>query len=271
MNNFDQLRKRVTSNVQQSVLTRWDAQLVAAEAEDSDNTISIYEPIGYDWWTGEGMTAKRMSGILRHIGNDKDIVVNINSPGGDVFEGLAIYNLLKAHGGHVTVNVIGLAASAASFIAMAADTVKVAKAGFLMIHNAWLVVAGDRNDLAEVSEWLLQFDETLAGIYADKTGTDQAEIMAMMDAETWLSGAQAIEQGFADAHLDSDVEKDDTKQAKNSMYRLDAALAQAGMPRAERRAILKEITAMPGASEDMPRAVKPEQPVNLLADLTLNL
>ncbi|MBN0106041.1 Clp protease ClpP, partial [Pseudomonas aeruginosa] len=93
-----------------------------------------YEPIGYDWWTGEGVTAKRIAGALRAIGGDVDVTVNINSPGGDVFEGLAIYNLLREHKGKVTVRVLGLAASAASFIAMAADEVKIARAGFLMIH-----------------------------------------------------------------------------------------------------------------------------------------
>lgn len=269
MNNFDQLRKRVTSNVQQAVLSRWQPELKAAA--ESDSSISIYEPIGYDWWTGEGMTAKRMAGILRSIGADQDVVVNINSPGGDVFEGLAIYNLLKAHGGHVTINVVGLAASAASFIAMAGDTVNIAKSAYLMIHNAWLVAAGDRNELAEISEWLQQFDETLAGIYADRTGNDKAQIMAQMDAETWLAGEAAINQGFADSFMDHDIEKDKDKSPKSSMYKLDAALAQAGMPRSERRAILKEITTMPGASSESMQNAGTEQPVNLIGELKLNL
>ena len=264
---FTKLRQHVTSNVLQSVLNRWIPELRAAEKE-TDATISIYEPIGYDYWTGEGMTAKRMAGILRNVGG-KDVTVNINSPGGDVFEGLAIYNLLKEHPGKVTVKVIGLAASAASFIAMAGDEIQMAKASFMMIHNAWMVVAGDRNDLAEVSVWLTQFDETLASIYADRTGKKAADIAALMDVETWMNGEAAIDNGFADSILGDEVEKDSSKAAKNSLYKLDAALAQAGMPRAERKQLLKDLT-MPGASESMPRAGS-ETGRDIFAELKINL
>ncbi|MFT2622165.1 head maturation protease, ClpP-related, partial [Escherichia coli] len=76
-----------------------------------------------------------------------------NSPGGDMFEGLAIYNLLREHEGEVNVKVLGLAASAGSVIAMAGDTVQIARAGFLMIHNAWVVAMGNRNDLRELAAW----------------------------------------------------------------------------------------------------------------------
>lgn len=85
---------------------------------------------------GEGVTAKRISAALRAIG-EQDIVVNLNSPGGDMFEGLAIYNLLRAHSGKVTVNILGIAASAASIIAMAGDEIKMGRGAFLMIHNCW--------------------------------------------------------------------------------------------------------------------------------------
>lgn len=240
MNQFEKLRQHVTSNVQQSVLNRWVSELRAAE-KDTGTTISIYEPIGYDYWTGEGMTAKRMAGILRNM-TGKDVTVNINSPGGDVFEGLAIYNLLKEHDGKVTVKVIGLAASAASFIAMAGDEIQMAKASFMMIHNAWMVAAGDRNELAEISEWLKQFDETLAGIYAERTGKKAADVAELMDVETWLNGEAAIANGFADSILGDEVEKDESKSTKNALYKLDAALSQAGMPRSERKKLLKDIT-----------------------------
>ncbi|WP_034085582.1 head maturation protease, ClpP-related, partial [Pseudomonas aeruginosa] len=111
-----------------------------------------------------------IAGALRAIGGDVDVTVNINSPGGDVFEGLAIYNLLREHKGKVTVNIIGLAASAASFIAMAGDEIRIGRAAFLMIHNAWLIAMGNRNDLREIADWLEPFDMTLADIYAQRTG-----------------------------------------------------------------------------------------------------
>ncbi|HCF5801664.1 TPA: Clp protease ClpP, partial [Pseudomonas aeruginosa] len=104
------------------------------------------------------------AGALRAIGGDVDVTVNINSPGGDVFEGLAIYNLLREHKGKVSVNIIGLAASAASFIAMAGDEIRIGRAAFLMIHNAWLIAMGNRNDLREIADWLEPFDMTLADI-----------------------------------------------------------------------------------------------------------
>lgn len=183
-------------------LRSWNPGVRAAAAED-DASISIFDVIGEDWWTGEGVTSKRIAGALRAIG-DRDVVVNINSPGGDYFEGLAIYNLLREHKGRVTAKIVGIAASAASVIAMAADEIQIARAGFLMIHNTWIVAMGDRHALREAAEWLEPFDQTGADIYAARTGQDIAEIGAMLDKETWIGGAEAVEQGFADAFLPSD-------------------------------------------------------------------
>ncbi|KLB48562.1 peptidase, partial [Xanthomonas euvesicatoria] len=104
-----------------------------------------------------GVTARRVAGALRAMGKGP-VTVNVNSPGGDMFEGLAIYNLLREHDGEITVKVLGLAASAASIIAMAGDTVQIARAGFLMIHNAWVMAVGNRNDLIEVADTLKPFD-----------------------------------------------------------------------------------------------------------------
>ncbi|NCP40670.1 MAG: Clp protease ClpP, partial [Rhodoferax sp.] len=115
-------------------LKRWEPGIQAAI--DGEASIGIYEQIG-ESWDGSGMTAKRMSAILRGIGASRDITVNLNSPGGDFFEGVAIYNLLRQHQAKVTVNVMGLAASAASIIAMAGDDINMGEGSFLMIHNAW--------------------------------------------------------------------------------------------------------------------------------------
>ena len=107
------------------------------------------------------MTARRIAGILRALGPGP-ITVNINSPGGDVFEGIAIYNLLREHDGEVTVNVIGLAASIASVIAMAGDNIRIAKSAYFMIHNAWTIAMGNRNDMQKVVDTLGSFDGTIA-------------------------------------------------------------------------------------------------------------
>lgn len=235
-------------------LDRWNPDIRAAA--DSDNSISIFDVIGQDYWTGEGVTAKRIGAALRSIG-DGDVVVNVNSPGGDMFEGLAIYNLLREHKGTVTVKVLGVAASAASIIAMAGDNIQVARAGFLMIHNAWIGVAGNRNDLREYADYLEPFDRSMADIYAARTGEDMAAIQKLMDNESWIGGSDAVERGFADALLASDeVNEVENEQARASA-RLDLALAKAGMPRSERRKLLQEIkTSTPSAAEeDTPSAV----------------
>lgn len=220
-------------------LERWAPDLIAAA---TDNTISVLEPIGMDPWTGEGMTAKRMAGILRSIGAEKDVTVLVNSPGGDLFEGMAIYNLLRDHKGSVTMKVLGIAASAASIIVMAGDEVLIARAGFLMIHNTWVMAVGNRNDLREIADTLEPFDAAMADIYAARAGLEQKPVQKMMDAETWIGGSAAVEQGFADALLPADEVKKGASVKKDQIaaYLLDMGLAKAGMPRSERRALLQD-------------------------------
>ena len=240
------------------IMARWQPEIHAAEAEDSA-TINIYSVIGEDIWTGEGMTSKTVSSILRK-NKGKAVTVNINSPGGDFFEGLAIYNQLKAHDAAVNIRVVGMAASAASVIAMAGTSIMVADAGFLMIHNAWNCVCGNRNDFRDIADTLEQFDASMASLYAKQTGISVEEIAAMMDAETWISGEDALKQGFSTAVLDSDqITEDEGEKAKynSSLKEIDVALADAGKTRSERRRIIKDLTSMPGATveeEATPRA-----------------
>src|SRR5262245_53778386 len=127
------------------VLAKWAERPLAADSTDA-NTITIYDVIGEDLWTGGGFTAKRMSAALRSIGKN-DVTVKINSPGGDMFEGIAIYNLLREHPAKVTVDVMGWAASAASIIAMAGDEIRMGLGTFMMVHNAWGMVIGNRHDM----------------------------------------------------------------------------------------------------------------------------
>lgn len=230
-------------------LDRWTAGL---SAETSENTISIFDPIGVDPWTGEGVTAKRISSALRSIGDDADVVVNLNSPGGDMFEGFAIYNLLREHKGKVTVKILGLAASAASIIAMAGDEIQISRAGFLMIHNTWVVVIGNRNDLREAADMLEPFDAAMADIYAARTGIQVKAVQKKMDAETFINGSAAVEEGWADSLLPSDEVKQE-KGAKNeraAAYLLDSALAKAGLPRSERRHLLQDFKASAPSAAD---------------------
>lgn len=233
-------------------LERWSPNLTAANAAATpDSTISILDPIGQDPWTGEGVTAKRISAALRSIGADKDVQVNINSPGGDLFEGMAIYNLLREHKGSVTVKVLGIAASAASIIAMAGDEIQIARAGFFMVHNTWVLMAGNRHDLRDVADQLEPFDFAMADIYTARTGIDSKAVQKKMDAETWINGSAAVDEGWADALLPADQvqENKGAKAERAAAYLLDMALAKAGMPRSERRSLLQDYKAgMPSAA-----------------------
>ena len=143
----------------ENILARYNPEIHAAADSDADDkaTINMYDVIGYDYWTGGGVTEKMVSAVLRK-NKGKAITVNINSPGGDFFTGVAIYHMLKEHDGDVTVKVVGMAASAASVIAMAGDTVKIGKAAFLMIHNAWHLCIGNRNDMRDSADTLQEFD-----------------------------------------------------------------------------------------------------------------
>ncbi|MFU8927553.1 head maturation protease, ClpP-related [Acinetobacter puyangensis] len=235
-------KPNVRFDLPDSVLNKWQSNIKAAT--EADNTISIYEEIGYDWWTDGGVTAQRIAAALRYIGDDQDVIININSPGGDVFEGLAIYNLLRNHGGKVTVRVLGVAASAASVIAMAGDEIQIARAGFIMIHNCWSFAVGNQHDMREAAEYLAVFDESANDIYQARSGLDQKEIAKMMDAETWLSGVTAIEKGFADDYLPADqVEQADEQPAQAAIRKLDQILAKQNIPRQERRKLFQAIKA----------------------------
>jgi ATP-dependent Clp protease protease subunit len=230
-----------------SALQRWDPGLRAA-ADDEPGTITILEEIGFDWWTGGGVTAKRIDSALRSIGKDNPVTVYINSPGGDLFEGLAIYSLFKEHKGKVTMKIIGLAASAASVIAMAGDEVQISRSAFFMIHNAWVVVGGNRIELREAADWLEPFDMAMADLYAHRTQMEDNEIIHLMDSETWMGAKMSVDRGFADMIIDEAIKEGEQSHA-SAIRKVDFALAKAGIARSERRQLLNDLkTSMSGAA-----------------------
>jgi ATP-dependent protease ClpP protease subunit len=237
----------VSSQLLPRALDRWQSGVrAAADDQQDERSISVYDAIGYDYWTGQGVTASRIAAALRGMGAGP-VTVNVNSPGGDMFEGLAIYNLLREHDGEVTVKVLGLAASAASIIAMAGDKVQIARAGFLMIHNAWVMAIGNRLDLIEVANTLKPFDDAMAGIYAARTGQDVKAMAKLMDAETWIGGEAAIEDGFADELLPSDqVKKGSGKASASAARRIEAGLRASGMPKSEAMRLISEFKSSSG-------------------------
>lgn len=128
----------------------------------------------------------------------EDLVININSGGGDVFSGEEIYTKLCMYDQKVTINVVGLAASAASLIAMAGDQVNISTAGQIMIHNVSSIQNGDYHDMEKATDMLKKANVSLANAYTKKTGKSQEEILKAMDIETWLTAEDAIAEGFAD-------------------------------------------------------------------------
>ena len=225
-------------DVPSDVLARWSD--IEAAQDDSPQTITIYDIIGEDMWTGGGFTARRMNAALRSIGA-KDVTVKINSPGGSVFEGFAIYNELRQHNAKVTVEVMGIAASAAAYIAMAGDEIKMGLGSFIMVHNAWGGVVGNRNDLAEAIETLSKIDGAQMDIFEARTGLPRDEIETYMNAETFFTAKDAVAKGFADEVFDAPKVDAQARTAPeiNAKHRLEVILAQANVPRVERRKLIK--------------------------------
>ena len=156
--------------------------------------ISIYDEIGF--W---GVSAASFAQDLKDCGNNlKQINLHIHSPGGDVFDGIAIYNLLKNHPANVTVYIDGLAASMASVIAMAGNEVIMPENAMMMIHKPWGIQGGDAEDMRKYADLLDKVENTLIPAYANKTGKTPEELAEMLSAETWLNGKECVEQGFAD-------------------------------------------------------------------------
>lgn len=160
--------------------------------------IQIFDQIGEDWFGGSGVSAKAFSDALQSVGPGP-LVVEINSPGGNVWDGLAIYNMLRGRNAQVTTRVVGIAASIASIIALAGDTVEIADAALFMIHDPSGMVAGTADDMRKMAAALDQHAEVLAGIYSKRTGKPVAQIRAAMTAETWFTAQEAVAFGLADS------------------------------------------------------------------------
>jgi ATP-dependent protease ClpP protease subunit len=185
-------------------IARYDASIRSAEKASSE--IEILGAIGEDIWSEQFTTAKMVKDQLKALGS-KPVLVTINSPGGNAFEGIAMYNLLREHKGSVTVNVIGIAASAASIIAMAGDTIKMGEATQMMIHSSHGIVIGNQEDMREFADLLDQMDKSVAAVYAARSGKTEDEVLEMMRAETWMTGKDAVAQGFADVMVPAEKKK----------------------------------------------------------------
>ncbi len=151
----------------------------------------------YEWFGIEATSPNSINKVLEKA-NGEDIEVEINSGGGSVFAGSEIYTALKSYSGNVTVKIVGLAASAASVIAMAGNKVMMSPTAQIMIHNVSSRASGDYRDMEHTAEVLRNANDTIANAYRIKTGKTQEKLLALMDHETWMTAEKAKELGFID-------------------------------------------------------------------------
>lgn len=169
---------------------------VVVRAEGNTAYIDIYGDIGPSE-SGESVLASDILGNLRKVGADT-IELRINSQGGDSFDGIAVYNDLRANKAKKNVVITGIAASAASIIAMAGDHIAIADGAQILIHNAWCTVSGDAGFLERTAAGLRANSEAMVRIYSARTGIPADEIRALMDNEVLLTAQEAVDLGFAD-------------------------------------------------------------------------
>jgi ATP-dependent Clp protease protease subunit len=167
--------------------------------EDSSRTLYLEGAIAEETWFGDEVTPKQFKTEL--MSGNGDITIWINSPGGDVFCASQIYNMLMDYKGNVTVKIDGIAASAASVIAMAGSEVLISPTGLLMIHNPMTIAFGDTVEMEKAISMLEEVKESIINAYELKTGLSRTKLSNLMDAESWLNAKKAVELGFADGIL----------------------------------------------------------------------
>ncbi|MCQ3816704.1 head maturation protease, ClpP-related [Staphylococcus xylosus] len=167
------------------------------EVQDDKVILTLGGPVAEaSIFADETINSTDIANVLDDVG--KDVVIRLNSPGGDVFQGIEIHNYLKNHPSNITVEVTALAASAASIIAMAADSIVMEKGASIMIHEAATLAIGNKADIKKTLNALETIDESIVDIYQEKTNLDRDEISQMMGEETWFTAKDAVDKGFAD-------------------------------------------------------------------------
>ncbi|WP_433943470.1 head maturation protease, ClpP-related [Paenibacillus sp. SN-8-1] len=185
--------------------------------------VTIYGIIGDSWWE-DSVSASDIDNVLKNISGD--IVINLNSPGGDAFDGIAIYNRLKKHNGKVTINVDGWACSAASVIAMAADELVMGLGSMIMIHEASSLVWGTKTEMRKEADVLDELEEGLIDIYMTKASVSREEIRNMVDAETWFGAQKALDIGFATSTVATDGKDKEITQLRAQITNMQSELEQ---------------------------------------------
>lgn len=185
-----------------------------AKTKGKRGEIYLYDSIGEGWFGG--ITAKSFNESLKELGNVSALDIYINSPGGAVFDGIAIYNQIRRFNGERVVHIDGIAASIASVIAMAGDEIRIADNGMLMIHDPWSMAFGTADEMRKVADSLDKVRDTILDTYVAKTGGDRAELSKLMTDETWMLADEAIEKGFASKKYEATATESDASAAAST-------------------------------------------------------
>lgn len=226
-----------------SALPRRKAEPYQIKAKADRAEIYIYDTIGDSW---DGTTGKQFAADLKALGDVSALDIYINSPGGSVFDGISIYNVLIRHKARKMVCIDGLAASIASVIAMAGDEIVIAENGMMMIHDPWGIAAGGPDDFRRMADMLDKVKGTILDTYVRKTGGDADEIERMMSAETWMTAQEAVDKGFCDRTTEPVEMAAMTKHDLTGFKHVPEPLAVAiepDVPAEDTPAVVPEVTA----------------------------
>ena len=230
-----------------------------------DNELVLYGDVGDMWGDGSGFTAQQVLEAMPQMSGKNEITVRLNSGGGAVFEGMAIYNALKAFPGKVNMHIDGIAASAASVIAMSGDEIQMGGGALMMIHDPSGFTWGTAADHTKNAEVLNKIGEQAALIYAEKTGMSANEVRAMMLTETWLDGEEAVEFKFATSKQDGEAASMAVPKFDYTMYKSVpahiAARGQRTQPGAKRPSVTQGEATMTTATAETKPVVTPAAPV----------
>lgn len=241
--------------------------------QQADDSVGLYiygdvEGDSYDFWTGNVIesetSASHFRDELAKYPNAQQIDVFINSYGGSVFEGTAIYNQLKRHPAHKTVYIDGFACSIASVIAMAGDEIVMPRNALMMIHNMWMGVYGNADELRKAADDLDTINAAGRAAYLERAGEKLTEeqLAGMMDAETWLTAEQCIEYGLADRYAEQDA---DMSQATEVLQKASINLEQRINIQKSLAAQLRQLTAKPETVPEQKTETKPTSLFDTLA------
>lgn len=241
--------------------------------QQADNAINLYiygdvEGDSYDFWTNEVIesetSANHFRDELAKYPNAQQINVYINSYGGSVFEGTAIYNQLKRHPAHKTVYIDGFACSIASVISMAGDEIVMPRNALMMIHNMWMGVCGNADELRKAADDLDTINAAGRAAYLERAGEKLTEeqLAGMMDAETWLTAEQCIEYGLADRYAEQDA---DMSKATEVLQKANINLEQRINIQKSLAAQLRQLTAKPELTPEQKTEIKPTSLFDTLA------